>query len=324
MSRFFTALRNLESKWQFFVLLYAGLALTHVVDLHEFVRRSQDFKRWHHWHDLILQGRAYYPDQYRPLTNWIVEGVYRVWLSGHWLHRVTTFEYSNLLVRFVFILIAFFLLHLFLRRWFSSPACAAAVIFVAAVLPLTVIRCSTCITDPLNFLIFIIGYWLIRDDKRWWLPPLLMVGMLNREVSALLIIVYVSMNYDLPFRKWFPAACAMVASVLIAYFGVRLYYGPRPAWAPTSASFYFRDNFLEWRTWQAVFTFLGAWVFWFWKGLKSKPLFLRRCLWMLPIYFIGHATNAYLREVRFWLPMLPILIPLAMWSIWGPEKAKDC
>ena len=307
-------------RWPFFVLLYAGLVAAHLIDLHMYVRGSPDFARWHPWHDDIVHGRGFYPDQYRPLTYWLAELVYRAWLHVHWPHPVTTFEYSHLLVRFLFLLPSFFLLHLYLRRWFRSSACAAGVIFIAAVLPLAIIRSSICVTDPLNFLVFVIGFWLIRDGRDGWLPPLVFVGMFNREVAALLFITHVFVNWGRPWREWLPTSAAILAAAAAAYFGIRAFYGPRRNWAPTSPAHYFATNFLDWRTWEMVILFVGAWIFWAFCGLKSKPLFLRRCLLMLPLFFLAHAMSGYIREVRYWLPIFPVILPLAMWSIWGPEE----
>lgn len=318
-----SSLRKLEPRWPFFALLYAGLVAVHLIDLHMYLRGSPDFRRWHPWHDDIIHGRGFYPDQYRPLTYWLAELVYRVWLHLGWPHPVTTFEYSHLFVRFLFLLPAFLLLHLYLRRWFSSPACAAGTIFVAAVLPLTIIRCSTCVTDPLNFLVFVAGFWLIRDGKAALLPPLVFIGMLNREVAGLLLVAYVLVNWGRPVREWAPTALAMLGAAAAAWFGLRASYGPRKNWAPTWPGHYFGANFLEWQTWELILLFLGAWVFWAFARLRSKPVFLRRCLAMLPLYFAAHAVSGYIREVRYWLPLFPVILPLAMWSIWEPDAEGE-
>jgi hypothetical protein len=322
------ALRKLEPRWQFLLLLYAGLVWAHCLDLHWYVRRSSDFARWHIWHDNIIHARADYPDQYRPLTYWIAEIVYRVRLSFPWTQADTAyqtgvqFELAHLFVRFVFLLCALFLLHLFLRKWFSSPASAAGVIFIIAVLPLTVFRCSICVTDPLNLLVFVIGYWLIRDNKSAWLPAVVFVGMLNRETAGLLLLVHVFVNIGRPWHEWIPTAIAITASAAAAYFGLRVFYGHREPWAGSTMMDYLRVNFLEWHTWQMIGRFVGAWVLVAFKLLRSKPLFLRRCLWMFPFFFAGHAISGYIREVRYWLPLMPILLALALWSVWGPEERR--
>ena len=326
MRAFAASLRKLEPRWPFFTLLYAGLVWAHCLDLHWYVRRSSDFARWYNWHNDIIHGHALYPDQYRPLTYWLAELVYRIRLHLPWVHADTPFklgvefEVSHLIVRFVFMFAALFLLHLFLRRWFSSPASAAGVIFVAAVLPLTIFRCSICVTDPLNFLVFVIGYWLIRDGKGLWLAPLLLIGMLNRETAGMLILAYVFVNFGRSWRTWVPTAVVVLAAAAAGYFGIRVYYGHRDQWAEWTVVDYLRYNFLNIETWEMIGLFLGAWVLYAFTSIRSKPVFLRRCLLMLPFFFAGHALSGFTREVRYWLPMLPILLPLAIWSIWGPES----
>jgi hypothetical protein len=320
------SLRKLEPRWPFFALLYGGLVMVHVIDLHMYLRGSPDFRRWHAWHNLIIHGAGPYPDQYRPLSYWLAELVYRIWLNVPWAgaktayELSTTFEYSHLLVRFLFLLLSLFLLHLYLRRWFASPACAAAVIFMAAVLPLTVIRCSICVTDPFNLLVFVVGYWLIRDGKGAWLPLLVFIGMINRETAGMLFFAYVFVSVGKPAREWLPTAGYTLVAAAAAYFGIRAYYGQHVNWAPTSPAHYFASNFLDWRTWELILLLVGAWAFWAFVGLRSKPVFLRRCLLMLLLLFAGHASSGYIREVRYWLPALPVLLPLAMWSVWGPER----
>lgn len=321
MKKLIRQLTDIDPAWKFLLLLYTGLVLVHVIDLHMYLMGSLDTKSWHSWHNGIVHGHGFYPDQYRPLTYWLAELVYRGLIIFHLCQSNLAFEYSHLLVRFVFMFLSLFLLHLFLRKWFPSSACTVASVFVASVLPLSVIRCSTCVTDPLNLLIFIVGYWLIRDDKPFWLIPVLLIGMMNRETTGLLVVAYVLVNIGRSWRRWIPIATLLVITVVIVYLGIRILYGPRHNWAPTSAFYYFQTNFL-WTTWEMIILFIGPWLFWAFGNLKSKPVFLRRCLFMLLFLFIGHSTSGHIREVRYWLPVFPIILPLAMWSIWSPSRSN--
>ena len=69
-----------------------------------------------------------------------------------------------------------------------------------------------------------------------------------------------------------------------------------------------------------LFAFLLFGVLWVlpWRAMKEAPQLLRRSLWLLPPFVLLHYVVAVVQEVRLFLPLAPIIIPLSWWVLF-PE-----
>ena len=52
-----------------------------------------------------------------------------------------------------------------------------------------------------------------------------------------------------------------------------------------------------------------------WRDWRDKPEFLRRAAWIVPLFFVVCGSLGYLREIRYFLPVLPVVVPLALLTL---------
>jgi hypothetical protein len=49
-----------------------------------------------------------------------------------------------------------------------------------------------------------------------------------------------------------------------------------------------------------------------WRTWRASPEFLRRAAWVIPIIFVIQYSVGYIREVRYFLAVLPVVVPLTL------------
>ncbi len=288
------------------------------------------------WHLEMIGGSALAPNQYRPLTPWLAEGLRHAIPGG----GVQT---AYLILRGLVTALALICFDRYLRVWFAPAAAAAGALCLGAILPFTYLHVVQE-SDPLNLLVFVLAYWALARDRDPLLLPLVLVGTLNRETTAMIPALYLLARSGtrpplhfgrggacppeagelspVPGRAgeappleaaWRTAAlaagwAAVYGAMLLGY-GVRSYYCEPltlglnlSSWAPT------------------VYVFLLFGPMWVLAAIAARrgPLLLRRAIWLLPPYVILHYVVALAWEVRLFLPLAPLIIPLAWWVLF-PE-----
>ncbi len=204
------------------LLLYLGLGLTSAW-VWSLLADVQTLPRWHA--DMVL-GEAPAPNQYRPLTPWLAEGLARglaQWVS----HPPFALFYAYLLLRGLVTGIALLCFDRYLRVWFSGAAAAAGALCVAAILPFTYQRVVQE-SDPINLLVFVLAFWAIARKRDMALIPLVAVGTLNRETTAMIPAVYLLARWgQSPARETAWKTAAIGAAWVVGYGALRLGYGSR-------------------------------------------------------------------------------------------------
>lgn len=286
------------------VLVYLGLGLISAL---VWVRVA-DVPRLPSWHLEMVTGAAPAPNQYRPLMPWLAEGVLRLFPGV----GLTT---AYLLLRAVFTGLALCAFDRFMRTWFSPAAAAAGALCLAAVLPFTYFRVVQE-SDSLNLLVFVLAFWALARERDNLLVPLVALGTLNRETTALIPAIYLLSRWGArPAREVAGRTVAVGAAWIAVYGALRLGYGGRD---------YYCDVVMLWRniaswvpTAHVVLLFGAMWVLAI-VGARRAPVLLRRSLWLLPPYLILHYVVAMVHEVRLFLPFAPVVIPLS-WLVLFPE-----
>jgi len=285
----------------------AAVTMIHVkaVDL-----PNRDFQA--RWHQSVIDGRAPAPDQYRLLTFALAEGLRR--LSGADLIEV----YAAL--RLAFTSAAFFVLYRYLRQWFFSSLAAAGVLIVASALPVTFFGYRMQVTDPAQFLFFLLAFRALQTDRPVWLYVLAPLAAANRE-TALLVIPFCIAAW---WKNVRPATilvrtAAVTALMLAVLVPIHLAYGAHQPYAPLFA---LRNNLSTFRTIIFPGILLGWMLVPAFAGLDRKPTILRR--WLVPAgIFVGvHLVLARLDEARLLLPVVPVVLPLALFSL--GDRQGDC
>ena len=58
---------------------------------------------------------------------------------------------------------------------------------------------------------------------------------------------------------------------------------------------------------------LGLWFAW--RNWNARPLFLRRAAWLVPPFLLVHYSVGYVQEVRLFLPLLALAVPLTLFAL---------
>jgi hypothetical protein len=266
------------------------------------------------WHHGIVTNTGYYPDQYRILTYALAEGLIRLGVP---------FALAHELLRFGFTAGALVLLTRWLEVWLPRPWPAIGLVLAALVLPSTYLFYHLQPTDPLNWLIFCAAFLLLERGRDWALVPLVALGTLNRETVLVLPALLVILRWGRqPARRWLPVAVAAFAAGFAVYFGLRLMLGPHPPYVSISPRHYWRRNLYDPRTWWQLPVFFNlTLVFGGWR-FGSRPEFLRRAAWLVPLMLAIYVSVGYLYETRYLLALQPVTLPLTLLGLreWLGER----
>jgi hypothetical protein len=287
------------------LLLYLGLGFVSALVW----ARIADLPHLPSWHLDMIQSHAPAPNQYRPLTPWLAEGL-RLLLPGQQVF------FAYLLLRGLVTGLTLLLFDRYLRTWFSPPAAAAGALALAAILPFTYFRVVQE-SDPINLLVFVLAFSAWAADRDLLLIPLLLVGTLNRETTALIPALYLVANWGRrPAAQLAWKTAALGAAWAATYGGLRLAYGHREYYCPVIM---WGQNTAGWApTIHVALVFGAMWALAF-VGARGAPALLRRSLWLLPPYLVLHFVVAMAQEVRLFLPLAPVVIPLT-WRVLFPEE----
>ena len=288
-------------------LLYLGLGLAGA-----FVwSRIADLPRLPSWHMEMIYGTAPAPNQYRPLTPWIAELLCRV-LPGHNLHT------SYLLLRGLVTGVTLLLFDRYLRTWFRPGASAAGALCLGAIIPFTYLRVVQE-SDPISLLVFVFAFWALARERDGYLFPLVLVGTLNRETTAMIPALYALARWGTaPVRQIIWRTIALALSWAAVYAMLLLIYGRRPYYCDVVMVW---QNLGSWVPTACLLLLFGVmWVLPF-LGPRSGPTILRRALWLLLPYVALHYVVARVVEVRLFLVFAPVVIPLSWWRLFPAERS---
>ncbi|MBN1458184.1 MAG: hypothetical protein JXA57_01520 [Armatimonadetes bacterium] len=292
--------------WLF--LLYLGLGLASGF---MWVRLA-DLPRLPDWHFEMISGQAEAPNQYRPLTPWLAEVIRRMLPGGN-------LYLAYLLLRSLVTGLSLFAFDRYLHVWFRPSAAAAGALALAAILPFTYMP-VTQVSDPINLLVFILAFHALAVDRDRHLIPLILIGTLNRETTALLPAVYFLARLgQRPMRQILGNAFVQALCWVVVYGGLRLLYGHREYYCPVIM---WEPNTATLQPTLQVFLLYG--IIWIAAvvGARTGPVILRRAMWLLPFYLALHYVVAMCHETRLYLPYAPVLIPLTWWILF-PESRRS-
>jgi len=275
-------------------------------------------------HQSIIGHTAESPYRYRILVPWLAEAVgrYAHWLTDLDPQRGVSAGYSIILCLVLFAGLSLF--QGYLRCWFERREALLGTLFVAAMLPLTFIHYYFQPTSSLEFVSFTLGMWLIVARRPGWFLALMAVSTLNRETSLLLVVIFMICHVGRmrarPLLGWlslYGASWLMIYGSLRWAFGMAKHVNQDRADALT---YRLMENLTTWDSYFAIGVFFGiGWWLAYQDGTK-KPLLLRRALWFVPIFFAVYLICSNIHEVRYLLELCPIIVPLALMSLFGEGR----
>jgi hypothetical protein len=259
----------------------------------------------------MLSGTAPAPNQYRPLTPYLAEAI-RTVLPDQSIYT------AYLVLRGAVTGIALFAFDRYLRTWFTGAAAAAGAFCLAAIIPFTFFRVVQE-SDPINLLVFVLAFWALALGRDLLLIPLVLLGTLNREAVAMIPALYLVIRWGRePFSRLAWRTLALGASWAAVYGGLLLHYGRRAYYCDVVI---LSQNLASLSP--TLFLFLafgGVWVLAY-MARRDAPEMLRRALWLVPPFLVLHYVIAMVNEVRLFLPLAPILVPLAWWVLFPNDRA---
>ena len=252
-------------------------------------------------HTSVIAGTYVAPVQYRILMYTLAEGLVRLGLPIHSAHEIW---------RVVFTTLSLFVFYKFLRAWFSPVLALLGMFVLAAIIPLTYVYYMMAVTDLPNMLVFLLAFWAIREGRDAWLIPLVGIGMLNRETPILLPLFYAAVRWGEPFRRWLPIFGASICLAAGVYIGLHVVY--QPVCCDYGLVEAILVNAADWRAYLGALIVFNIGLWGTWIGWRRRPEFLRRMSLMVPVFILPYLFQGTVRESRYWLPLLAIVIPMVL------------
>jgi len=293
------------------ILIYLAVAFSTTICHDWFIDwRLQEIRKT--LHEQVINHQAPAPIQYRILIHYLAEFLIKLGIP---------FRESYLFIRVLFTFLSAYLFHNFLSIWFNPIISICGVLYLLAVLPLTYIRYYMQPMDLPNLFFFLCGYLVISKRKDFLLLPVIIVGMLNRETTILLVLVYLFFRWDeLKLSKLFLRTGIMFISGMAIYIGLRYIFSIRSYY---SDLYYLDFNLTDIRTYFYALCLFGPFAFLSFYKFNEKPKFLRRAILMIPFFVIIHYTMTIMIEPRLWLPILPLIVASGLFSITPKEFKKS-
>lgn len=149
---------------------------------------------------------------------------------------------------------------------------------------------------------------------------LIVAGTLNRELTGILLVLAF---WALRGRDW-RRGLLFTALFAVTYTALRLAIGPRPNDLTFQQTL--EANLVSWRVVLALLknlAFVPLWVLAVVR-LRRAPVTLRRLtIVIVPVYTLAFLLGALWQEVRLWLPVLLILLPIALTEKDEREKTSS-
>lgn len=171
--------------------------------------------------------------------------------------------------------------------------------------------------DILNVLVFCLSLQAIHRKTFILLLIVLFLGTVNRETTWLLLPLVAIAHWPEKPRVWHILGAFLM--VALPYFGLRLLIeSPRPDWwvinsVDENIPFVSNEHLLTTLKSNArLALLLGPLIVLGAHRFRDHPHFLRLCSSVTPLFLAVHYVFGRIIEVRLWLPLLVILIPLAL------------
>ncbi len=188
-------------------------------------------------------------------------------------------------------------------------------------------------TDPGLWFFLVLGFVAIQRRSTWLLTAASVLGVLNNEVFLMLTPMLLLVP-----GSWTDRLRLLLGILpgFLVFFVLRMLIEPPPDDMLTVA-FFSSGEFWEAYAFQHVgslhtyialtLTFGPLWLPAIYAYLRAPlPLFLRRCLWFIPLVGVHLLGGGNIQRTLFW--MFPVVIPLAVlgltrWISTSPDPQAD-
>jgi len=275
-------------------------------------------------HTTIINNTIEYPYKYRLLNPYITQ----IWISALSIvipdkpAFIAAYTMQNVII-FAFML---FCLMKFFKLWFDDTGAVIALLLFAVLVPLSLTGYDV-LGDMTTAGIMALGFYFINTSKIKFLYPLVFIAAFNELQLILLIAFYFfSKLSNLKDKVVWLNSILLTITFLAAYGLVYLLRGGSAG--GSEVNWYFTKDAafnIAHKDWMLLwFLMIAPFIYFAFKGFKSKPEFLRNsAVIVLPLFYFGaFFFIARLREIDKALTIFTILIPLALYTI-IPKHIKD-
>lgn len=307
------------------VLFLLGIALALTIVHFEQVDRRFSEKRYEAHCD-ILSRIAPSPYRYRVLLPLAAHGAGIAAPAAELpQHKGTLAAYTG--IQFVSLasgLIGFFF---FLGRWFSSKEALIGALFIASMMPMTFLHYYFQPWGHFEFPLYVAGMWFALDGRFSAMLLVVIIASFNRETGIFLPLIYwLAHPLGPASTKAFLQAGVLGAISTGIFVALRVVLGLAPhigAERTDAWTFRLKFNLTDPISIFSVVLFFGIlWILML-KDWEYKPIQVRRTAAFLPVFFVVHLFASHIREVRYFLELAPIVMPLSLHSLFGPSARPD-
>ena len=279
-------------------------------------------------HQSLLAGTHANNEQSR-LLQYLVPEALRI-VSGCSVANAYAFQ------RWLFVFLAFAVFHQFMRRWLRPGLCFGGVSLLAALIPFTH-RNDVQESAPLLTLLFVLGLWAIREEKKYWFCLVLLVGALTNETILVLALGWYVVQAPKLIGRDAPRVAAETALLSAPAFvvGGAIRYATR--FSPhLGGSWHWPDNIrgigaglmrnpFDWYRVPHLgifFVFSVLWIYPFVR-FERQPRYFRRISVIVPVFVAAHMITGIIMETRQMIPLAFIVIPMSLITMFPDEVVRD-
>jgi hypothetical protein len=258
------------------------------------------------------------PHPLRPLPYGFMRTLER--LTGDW-------KFAALAYRWFFLFWLLWVSYQFARRFLPPPRSLCVVLVVVLFYPLSILYYEGQPTDPMSHTFLVLGMLYIVEDRCAALGGALALGVMAKETALILIPAYAACHWHRGWQAFWRMAtlCAVGGAAFLA---TRLPLGWRPGHEsvngvsglmvgtnlgigePIAFTYVPRyENYLQ------PALFIGLWlplIALRWRRLDYSLKAL--AVTLTPLLFASSLCFSWLYESRNYLPLLPLLSTMALWS----------
>jgi hypothetical protein len=272
-------------------------------------------------HQEIIRGDAASPNRYRVLIPFAAEPLIQAIGRGTGYDEAFRLVYAAFYTAALFALMA--ALFRYLRLWFPADAAAIGVLLACCTLPMALRYHSFSPWSILEPLLLTMGLLAIHAGRNDRIPLLTVAASLNRETGVLIpIALLIDARHDFPRpTRRLSIAIAAIAGSLVIFGALRWWRGPAAPVVTIADVWRMNTSREGLRTAiPAVVLFLGGtgWLLAI-LGFGRAPRFVKRTTALLAVYLPAYLIFGYWYEVRLLMPLYPVLLPLALSSLYQPD-----
>ena len=260
----------------------------------------------------ILSGKSHSPYQYRVMKP-LLGKIIGVIISPVVKNEVSNHLLSYKILNYIVFSLIYLLFYLFLRNFYTEITAVCGLLLLQIVIPL-------CITnqwqegDFITVVFYLIGLIAIFKNKEYFLPLIILIGVLNRDQIVFILFFYIA--YLIEQKKLFkPRGIIIILLGALAfglsYYGLRLYFGFKPVTHTIAFNMFVNINNVTsiarlWAEQVLIFIILCIIVY-----KKSRPFFKYSFLSLI-LYTILFFINGIMGELAKFLPAYVMMISMAI------------